>query len=77
MTYKINKVLAKQVKKLIFSNRFTIEMISQLLGEPVSNCVEAFESFYKTPIPPSLLIIGNEKGRGLLRENVKNSVNTF
>jgi len=69
--------LAKQVKKLIFSNRYTFEMISEMLDEPVDVCIKAFESYFNTPIPPSLLIIGNKQVRERLQDNIKNSVKTL
>lgn len=52
-------------------------MISQMLDEPVDVCIKAFESYFNTPIPPSLLIVGNKEVRRRLKDNIKNSVKTL
>ena len=70
-------MLAKTVKKLIFTNRYTFDMISNMLDEPVDICIKAFESYFNAPIPPSLLIIGNKEIRKRLKDNIKNSVKTL
>ena len=71
------KKLAKTVKKLIYSNRFTLVDISNILDIPVDDCINAFESQYKTPIPASLLVVGNKKARQQLVQHVKNAVPTL
>jgi len=71
------QVLGKQVKKLIFSNRFTINEISNITGEAIEECIKAFEWYTNTPIPPALLIVGNEGVRKRLTENIKNGVKTL
>lgn len=62
--------LAKQVKKLIFSNKYTFDEISKLVNEPIETCITAFESYYKAPIPSSLLIVGNIKARETLKKYI-------
>jgi len=52
-------------------------MISNMLDEPVEECIKAFESYFNTPIPPSLLIVGNKEVRKRLKDNIKNSVKTL
>jgi len=69
--------LPKRIKKLIFSNRYTFDDISKLTGEPLEKCISAFESYYRMPIPPSLLIVGNEKVRADLKEYISASDAVF
>jgi hypothetical protein len=52
-------------------------MISDMLDESVDVCIKAFESYFNTPIPPSLLIIGNDQVRERLQDNIKNGVKTL
>lgn len=69
--------LAKQVKKWIWTNRYTIDDISVMLDEPIDIIIEAFESYYRTPIPPALLVVGNIKTRQKLLEYIKNTTPTI
>ena len=62
---------AKQIKKLIFTNQYTFQDISNILDLPIEKCISEFESYYKTQIPPSLLIVGNKKQRGLLKQHIQ------
>ena len=71
------EILGKQVKKLIFQNRFTLDEISNITGEAIEECIKAFEWYMNVPIPPSLLIVGNEGVRERLKDNIKNGVNTL
>lgn len=71
------EVLGKRVKKLIFQNRFTIDEISNILGESVEDCITAFERYFNRPIPPSLLVVGNTAVRKKLKDNIKNGVVTL
>jgi len=48
-----------------------------MLEIPIEDCIKAFESIYKTPIPASLLIVGNREVRAKLLENVKDNVSTL
>lgn len=68
-----NKKLARTVKKLIYSNRFSLEDISKILDTPIEDCINAFESYYNQTIPTSLVVIGNVKARNSLKENIKNT----
>jgi len=72
-----NKKLAKLVKKLIYSNRFTLTDISNILDTPIEDCINAFEVYYDQTIPTSLIVVGNKKARDLLETNVKNAVPTL
>lgn len=65
------------MKKLVWTNRFTLEDCSRMTGETIEDCIKAFETIYKTPIPISLLIVGNRQARTKLLENVKNKVPTL
>lgn len=73
----VNKKLAKSVKKLIYSNRFTLMNISSILDTPIEDCIEAFELYYKQLIPASLIVVGNKKARESLKTNIKNAVPTL
>lgn len=48
-----------------------------MLNIPTDECIKAFESYYKTPIPASLLVVGNNNARKQLEENIKNAVATL
>lgn len=72
-----NKQLARQIKKLIYSNRFTMETISQMIDVPVDECMNLYFEYYKQPLPPSLMIVGNEKARDILKKNIKNAKPTL
>jgi len=72
-----NKKLAKLVKKLIYSNRFTLTDISNILETPIEDCINAFELYYKQTIPTSLIVVGNKKAREQLETNVKNAMPTL
>jgi len=71
------EVLGKRVKKLIFQNRFTLDEISNITGEAIEECIKAFEWYMNVPIPPALLIVGNEGVRERLKDNIKNGVKTL
>jgi len=58
---------AKIVKKLLFTNRYTMEDISTMMSIPIEKCVEEYESYYNFPIPASMFIVGNHDSRMKLR----------
>lgn len=73
----MSKDLGKTVKKLLFTNRFTIEEISGMLDTPIEECVKAYESYFNSPIPSSLFIVGNQKQRSKLKKNIVNGKHTL
>lgn len=54
-------ILGKRVKKLLQQNKHTLNEISYILGESIEKCVKSYENYYNAPIPPSILIVGNER----------------
>jgi len=68
---------AKIVKKLLLSNRYTMEQISAMLSVPIEKCVEEFETFFNTPIPASLFIVGNHEARRKLRTCINGLIPTL
>ena len=66
--------IAKLVKKLLYTNRYTLEDISSMLSIPIEKCVEAFEDYYKTKVPLDLFIVGNQEARNQLKQCVKNNI---
>ena len=62
--------IAKSIKKLVFSNRFTLEDISNLLNLPIEECTRLYEKYYNSPIPISLFIVGNLEARMELKESI-------
>lgn len=71
------KDLARRIKKLLWSNRFTLDDISNFLDLPLDKVISTFESYYNIPIPPSLLIVGNLKQRQQLTEFIKASLSVL
>ena len=71
------EVLANQVKLLVNQNRFTMVEIAHTCGAPVEVCINVYEKFYGTTIPPALLVVGNETVRKQLKDNIKNGVKTL
>jgi len=58
----------KNVKKLVFQNRFTIDEIAKMTKRSVEECVEAFEIYTGKKLPATFLIAGNERQINELRK---------
>ena len=69
--------LPKTIKKLIFTNQYTFEDISAIVDLSVEECISEFESYYNTPIPPSLLVVGNTKQRNVLKEFIQSNIPVY
>lgn len=64
--------LAHMTKKLLWTNRYTMEDISDMLGEPIEECTKAFEGYYNREIPLDLFIVGNMEARADIRRCIRN-----
>ena len=58
---KRSKKFLRNVKKLIYQNRFSMEEIANITDSTIEECIDAFEVYTGEKIPASFLIAGNRR----------------